>query len=552
MARNTKSASNARMQATPDPNWTFRQLLDWHVRRGTRPAGSPQSVGVPWENKEFARAVGAKSTESEKNERTIRNWRNGDTLPGSADLHGILQALFGGRPEYADWQSALSEKYHAALANEEDEAETTVAPRNDSIPTRPLRCLGRDEDLKSVVDALIGASDRAAVLVLGTAGMGKTTLTRQAATDDAVLARFGGRRWFVELETATDAQTFETAIVAALGLDPTAAKFDAALVQLAQGPGLLILDNLETPWEGDRSGIEQRLALLAAVPKLVLLVSIRGNEPPAGLRWTRQRTMHPLEAPHDRDLFLDIAQDIKPDDPHLAPLLADLGGVPLAIELVAMQAAPHDTLAALHAEWQRAGTALARRRGVEPSRLTSLEKSLELSFASPRLTDAGRRLFSILGQLPAGICAEDLNSLLGESAFEARQGLLASGLGFERGGRLDLLPPVRDHVMRLHPPASEDAARWRNYFLKLAGQQGERFNTPKGSVALARLAAELPNLDAAVRAAMRAKELQTALVAQRSIGIAIAWTGTGTPAAIHDLAAACRAAKNSPGEASCI
>ena len=161
------------------------------------------------------------------------------------------------------------------------------------------------------------------------------------------------------------------------------------MLRLAQAPGLLLLDNLETPWDAEREKVEDVLVAVHRVSALALLASIRGNEPPAGLRWSRQRTMHPLEPPHDRDLFLDIAQDIRRDDPHLAPLLTELAGVPLAIELVAMQAAPGDTLAAIHAEWQRVGTALAQRRGVASSRLTSLE----LSFASPRLGDPGRRLF---------------------------------------------------------------------------------------------------------------------------------------------------------------
>ena len=222
---------------------------------------------------------------------------------------------------------------------------------------------------------------------------------------------------------------------------------------LAQAPGLLVLDNLETPWDGEREKVEAVLASLHRVPRLAMLASIRGNEPPAGVRWTRQRTMHPLEAPHAAEMFRDIATDIKADDPDLAPLLALLGGVPIAIELVAQQAALHDTLAAVHKEWQRIGSALAKRRGIAPSRLSSLEVSLELSFQSPRLTDAGRRLFCILGQLPAGMAPEDVTALLGDAAFDARQELLSTALAVERSDRLDLLPPVRDHAIRHHPPA---------------------------------------------------------------------------------------------------
>lgn len=94
-------ASKARMH-TVTSQTAFGALLDDHLKDGTRPGGSPGSKGVPWANKEFARAAGAESSEGEKNERTIRNWRNGETLPSPADLHAILQALFGGKPEHAE------------------------------------------------------------------------------------------------------------------------------------------------------------------------------------------------------------------------------------------------------------------------------------------------------------------------------------------------------------------------------------------------------------------------------------------------------------------
>jgi tetratricopeptide (TPR) repeat protein len=535
---------------TNEPISPFAAALEDHLSRGTRPDGS--SSGVPWSNKEFANAVGAKSSEGAKDERTIRNWRNGKTVPGPADFHGILQALLGTGAEYADCRADLTGRYHTARGERQSEEGVAPPVAKSTVPTKPLRCLGRDDDLKAVVDALTAQSGQIAVLVLGGPGMGKTTLTRQAANDAAVIERFGQRRWLAELETATTAEVLEKAVIAALGLDPATSKFQDAMLRLAQAPGLLLLDNLETPWDAEREKVEDVLAALHRVPALALLVSIRGNEPPAGLRWSRQRTMHPLEPPHDRDLFLDIAQDIRPDDPHLTALLTELGGVPLAIELLAMQAAPGDTLAAIHDQWQRVGTALAQRRGVAPSRLTSLERSLELSFASPRLGDAGRRLFALLGQLPAGLCGEDLAALLGEGAFDAGQGLLASGLGHERGGRLDLLPPVRDHARRLHAPQNDGAAHWRNHFLNLAGQQAKHFNTIKGGCALARLAAELPNLDAALRAAIQSGDLQPAITARGSIAIIMEWTGLGDSKAIRELAQVCHAANNFQAEANCI
>jgi tetratricopeptide (TPR) repeat protein len=539
------------MHATPKQDWTFGQMLDWHLARGTRADGSPKAKGVPWQNKNFANSVGTKSSEGSKTERTVRNWRNSETLPSPADFHAILLLLFGSNQDYAEWKAELTDKYHAPREQEAD-APLDDTPSNVSMPTKPPRCMGREEDLKSVVGALTATSTAIAVLILGGPGMGKTTLTREAANDPTVIARFGNRRWLVELETAVDAQIFETAIAKALGLDPAAAKFDDALALLERAPGLLVLDNLETPWDGARDQIEKLISRLHAVPTLALLASIRGNEPPAGLRWTRQRTMHPLESPFDRDLFLDIAQDIKADDPHLEPLLGELGGVPLVVELVALQAAAHDALSSSLDEWHRIGSTFARRRGIEPSRLTALDISLELSFNSQRLGESGRRLFSVLGQLPAGIGAEDLKTLFKDSTFEARHGLLACGLGFERNGRLDLLPPVRDHSRRFHAPLEADAVLWRNHFLALAQDHGDRLGTAEGVGSMERLSVELANLEAAQIAALSGENLAGALSALHATSLTMQFTGLGSSAAIQQVMSACHLTGDILGEANCI
>lgn len=543
-------ASKSRMLENIDRStWTFGQLLNWHLENGTRPDGTPGEKGVPWQNKTFAAEVGKHSAEGPKGDRTLRNWRNGETVPSPADFAGILQALFGGKPSYVDWRQELTEKYHAARGEGRELPTAPASPS--SLPTKPLRCLGRDEELKSVIDALTAERDGIAVLVLGGAGMGKTTVTREAAVALTLIERFGQRRWFVELETAPNAEALEQAIIVAIGLDPASARFDAALAKLGQAPGLLVLDNLETPWDGERDKVEALLASLHRAPQLALLASIRGNEPPAGVRWGRQRTMHPLEAPHDGELFLDIATDIKPSDSDLSPLLGQLGGVPIAIELVAQQAAPHDTLAAVHAEWQRVGTVLAKRRGVEPSRLSSLEISLELSFQSPRLTDAGRRLFCILGQLPAGMAPEDVETLLGHASFEARQELLSTALAIERGDRLDLLPPIRDHATRHHTPSLEDRERWRKHYLALIRVLGDKIGSADGAASIPRLMPELANLDAAQRIALMDGDIGTAVDTVYGIARLMSYTGLGTLSTIDALSTGCHVAKNTTGEAHC-
>src|SRR5262249_50645417 len=153
-----------------------------------------------------------------------------------------------------------------------------------TAPARPPRCIGRDQETAKLVGAL--QAKKSVILVLGGGGIGKTTLTLEAATHDDVVRRYGHRRWFVPLETAANTEVLETSVVAAGGPAPATTKLDAALARLGPAPSLIVLDNLETPWERERLDVERRLGQLAAVPGLCLLASIRGLEPPGGARWT--------------------------------------------------------------------------------------------------------------------------------------------------------------------------------------------------------------------------------------------------------------------------
>ncbi len=308
----------------------------------------------------------------------------------------------------------------------------------------------------------------------------------------------GARRWFVELETANHAATLRIAIVQAIGRNPAATTFAEALAWLAQQPGLLVLDNLETPWEQDQRAVQDSLQMLAATPGLSLVCSLRGAAAPPSPRWTRPPTiLRPLPEDETRRLFLELAPGIAADDPHLALFLRALGGVPLAVELVALRAAGTARCASCGGVGRR-GMVLAAHPDLPPDhRLTSLTRSLDLSWHSRRLRDDGRLLFRLLGQLPAGIAEADRAALLGDAAAEAGRQLRAVGLAFERDGRLDLLPPVREYARTQFPPTTEDKDRSCRYYLDLLQQRGAALGLAGGAEAVARLAPELANFDKA-------------------------------------------------------
>ncbi len=420
---------------------------------------------------------------------------------------------------------------------------------DDSTPPpipRPDACIGRDADIDAILAALTPGT---AVLVHGPGGIGKTTIIHHAAHHPSIVARFPGRIWEAELETARDRDTFDAQVLKGLNLDPTQG-FVAAVARLSQAPSLLVLDNLETAWEGDPASIESRIGKLAAIPGLALLASFRGNEPVRGASWTRL-PIAPLDPADARALFLHHAGAAKADDPDLPALLSALGNVPLAICLLAIRAARPDTLARLWAEWQRLGPSAARLAVGDPNRLTSVVTSIEVSLASTRMTAPAQRLFALLGQCPAGLAEADRIALLGDDSLAAEEALLGLGLGHDRDGRLDLLPPVRDHARRAHKPQGDDATAWCRHFLARATNEGGKILADGGADSLAALTPEVPNIDAALRAAPTLGLREPAVAALGGVYRLLSASGAGSPAVLDDLAKACRTADDPGGEAAC-
>jgi tetratricopeptide (TPR) repeat protein len=425
-----------------------------------------------------------------------------------------------------------------------------AAPNKGTAIPLPDRCIGRAEDTARIAAALTAGANSAAVLVQGPGGIGKTTLTQEVGNLPSVVARFGQRRWFAELETATDRDTFDAQLLLALGLDATQG-FAAATQRLGQAPALLVLDNLETPWGGAGLAIEARLAALTAIPGMALLASFRGQSAVGGARWTLHHDVEPLPDPEARALFLDGARTIRGDDPVLPALLEALGGVPLAICLTARRAAGRADLGGLWGEWRRIGPGVAVWQGTAAARLTSVPHSIALSLRSSRLGPEEHRLFALLGQCPAGLAQADRTALLGDAAFGAEEGLLSVGLAQDRGPRLDLLPPVRDYARRECPPGGADGALWCGHFLDRARTEGGRIMGDGGAQPLADLTPEVANIDAALRAAPGLSLRDAAVAALDGVRGLLSCSGAGSPAVLDALARACGEAGDTAGQAAC-
>jgi Cdc6-like AAA superfamily ATPase len=142
------------------------------------------------------------------------------------------------------------------------------------LPSEPKIFHGRESELSNILQLLRMNTPR--IAILGTGGMGKTSLAKAVLHHAEVSAQYTQHRYFVACDSATSKVELAALIGAHLGLRPSKDLTRAVVKFLVTAsPGLLILDNLETVWEpaelcGD---IEEFLSLLTDLKDLALIVS---------------------------------------------------------------------------------------------------------------------------------------------------------------------------------------------------------------------------------------------------------------------------------------
>ncbi|KAJ6602044.1 hypothetical protein DFH09DRAFT_1270824 [Mycena vulgaris] len=161
----------------------------------------------------------------------------------------------------------------------------------------------------------------------------------EAFSDGTVSDKGSLHRFFVSCDTASTKDELVTLIGAHLGLKPKKDLAKVILHHFATNPTcLLVLDNLETLWELTeiRGDIEELLSLLTDIKHLGLIITMRGTERPASVRWTRPflPALKPLTQDAARQTFIDIADDCHNSD-DIDKVLLLTGNMPLAIDLMA-------------------------------------------------------------------------------------------------------------------------------------------------------------------------------------------------------------------------
>ncbi|KAJ7601145.1 hypothetical protein C8J56DRAFT_27253 [Mycena floridula] len=330
---------------------------------------------------------------------------------------------------------------------------------------------GRDPELDFIVRCLIwepetAAAKRARFTLLGTGGMGKTSIALNVVRDARLLARFPeyNQAWFPCVQATSFALLLDI-IHSVLDIhSDTKHTLNDILKELQSSkPILLLFDNFETPWNapGARADVAQFLRDIDAIPHVVLFITMRATIAPCDdITWQEMR-IGPLDPEASYSLYTEIDKKAR-NDRNLSELLEMLGHMPLAVKLMARQGKSTGcTVKQLIGSYQHIGTAmLGPTEGSDPQNSVSI--SISMSLESPQIKRESNtsELLRIISMLPKGTTFQTLERYWAHdipNLQSALQTLLEASLLECGAASYFVLPVIRSYV--LHPARLPSAMR---------------------------------------------------------------------------------------------
>jgi tetratricopeptide (TPR) repeat protein len=322
------------------------------------------------------------------------------------------------------------------------------APDAQSLPPCPKFLHGRSEVVDEVVSAITNGKQTA---LMGTGGIGKTSIALTALYNKAVILKFGDRRHFVPCDELGDNVSIDSLvqlIAKSVGFKLRGTNQVPLLKFLSNVPILLALDNAETILEHPQSydAILPLISMLASTENISLIVTSRSTALPADISWNTVdvKLLSPDAAKHMLLSFHGFE-----DCDELSELLAHLGYHPLSIKLIAQVGVQGRlSIPELLNRWENYQTKLLDLRGV--GRQSSLAASLDMSLNSPSLLQPpiARNVLRTLAFLPQGV-----NQLTCRALFPSigeidliMDSLSQLSLIEKRHNRITLLPPIRSYI----------------------------------------------------------------------------------------------------------
>jgi hypothetical protein len=324
---------------------------------------------------------------------------------------------------------------------------------------------------------------------------------------------FGPRRYFISCEVAKTIKDLVTVLANALGVPVQGESLQRQVLQHLtdlEQPTILVLDNLEAPWEivEVKPDVEKLLSALANIKSLSLVITMRGSERPRQVAWCRPffPPLVPLDQGAARQAFLALS-NCKSEDPNINELIALVDHVPLAITLMGALAQTDSTETLLR-RWKEEKSALLHSA---PDRESSLDISIQVSLNSPRMKAVSEafQLLALISLLPDGLENKELLDIVPsmKKSKAALSTLWQTALAYNDRQRTRVLSPIRAYMLSNEKPQSQYLISLITYYLGLAGLTSD-LGTLHGQTIVGRLIPELGNLHSVIDVAFTSEDLQ--------------------------------------------
>jgi WD40 repeat protein len=320
--------------------------------------------------------------------------------------------------------------------------------------------------------------------ILGSPGVGKTSVALQIVHDKKIKHIFQKSRCFVRCNAAITPYLLVAGILQALSVDYGVGDDSLAVLhQTLEGsaPMMLVLDNFETPWEesSTRFDIENILSRIAAVSHVALIVTMRGTTSPSVIEWNQleeDAVLPALTSDAAKSAFLTVnplSKALCPDT-CLDLLLQELDHTPLAIKLTAQVGRGFSSQYLLN-NWQKVKAEMLKtqtsRLGHEDLISVNISISAAVNSAVMKVNSEAVKLLAVICHLPDGLLRweERIGSIVAsfEDPTSSAVVLLRTGLAFIEMGALRVLEPVRHFIAKNHEAEPQHIMQLEQFYCEL-------------------------------------------------------------------------------------